>query len=61
MCWFTATKPIVWGARAQSYLVATRGIDASRVRVVNGGTSDVNYIELWLVPRGAKPPQPTKR
>ncbi|MEJ7714107.1 MAG: hypothetical protein WKF84_30750 [Pyrinomonadaceae bacterium] len=49
------------GARAQSYLVATRGIDASRVRVVNGGLSDVNYIELWLVPRGAKPPQPTKR
>lgn len=45
------------GVRARNYLVATRGIDASRVVMVNGGAADVNYFELWVVPRGARPPQ----
>ncbi|HEX8068872.1 MAG TPA: hypothetical protein VF546_02905 [Pyrinomonadaceae bacterium] len=47
------------GARAREYLVATRGIDASRVVVVNGGYRESNAFELWLVPQGAAPPQPS--
>lgn len=49
------------GSRARDYLVATRGIDASRIVMVNGGSSDLNYFELWIVPRGAQPPQPGRR
>ena len=47
------------GGRARDYLVQTRGIDASRVVVVNGGYRDTNSFELWLVPQGAAPPAPT--
>ncbi|HYY43246.1 MAG TPA: PEGA domain-containing protein, partial [Pyrinomonadaceae bacterium] len=47
------------GTRASQYLVGTRGIDASRVVVVNGGYRETNAFELWLVPQGATPPQPT--
>jgi hypothetical protein len=47
------------GARAGEYLVQTRGIDASRVVVVNGGYRDTSSFELWLVPQGAPPPTPS--
>ena len=47
------------GARAREYIVGTRGIDTSRVVVVNGGYRETNAFELWLVPQGATPPQPT--
>ena len=47
------------GGRARDYLVQTRGIDANRVVVVNGGYRDTNSFELWLVPQGAAPPAPT--
>ena len=47
------------GARARDYLVGTRGIDASRLVVVNGGYRETNAFELWLVPQGATPPPPT--
>ncbi len=47
------------GARARAYLVQTRGIDASRVVVMNGGYRETNAFELWLVPQGASAPQPT--
>ncbi len=47
------------GARARAYVVQTRGIDASRVVVVNGGYRETNAFELWLVPQGAAPPQAT--
>lgn len=43
--------------RAQNYLTATRGIDANRLTVINGGLSDRSYYELWVVPKGARPPQ----
>lgn len=49
------------GARAKNYLVAARGIDASRVVVIGGGPADVNYLELWVVPRGAQVPQFRRR
>lgn len=45
------------GARAQNYLIGTRGIDASRIKLINGGIGDRTAFELWVVPRGAQPPQ----
>lgn len=46
--------------RSLDYLVQTRGIDRNRVVVVNGGTSDTDFIEMWLVPPGAEPPVPSQ-
>ena len=45
------------GARARDYLVANRGINASRIIVVNGGFREEECVELWIVPNGATPPQ----
>lgn len=45
--------------RAKDYLVTNRGIDAGRLSVINGGYRDTDYFELWVVPQGAEPPQPT--
>jgi hypothetical protein len=45
--------------RAKDYMVKQRGIDASRISVINGGYRDTDYFELWVVPQGAEPPQPT--
>jgi hypothetical protein len=45
--------------RAKDYLVNQRGIDAARLSVINGGYRDTDYFELWVVPQGAEPPQPT--
>lgn len=47
------------GARTESYLVTVRGIDRSRLVVVNGGYRDRNYFELYLVPQGAPSPAAT--
>lgn len=44
--------------RARDYLVATRGIDASRIVVIDGGARDTGSTQLWLVPPGATPPHP---
>ena len=46
-------------SRAREYLVSHRGIDASRLTVVNGGFREEDSVELWLVPSGAAAPQPT--
>ena len=46
------------GARARDYLVTLRGIDSSRIVVVNGGFREEDCVELWIVPSGATPPQP---
>ncbi|HET6979178.1 MAG TPA: hypothetical protein VFI24_22800 [Pyrinomonadaceae bacterium] len=45
--------------RARDYLVTQRGIDASRLVVVNGGFREGDSVELWIVPSGAAAPQPT--
>src|ERR1044072_7809840 len=45
--------------RAREYMVTQRGIDASRVSLVNGGYGEGDSAELWLVPSGASAPQPT--
>jgi hypothetical protein len=45
------------GAFARDYLVRERGIDQSRLVTVNGGYRESDYMELWIVPQGAQPPQ----
>jgi hypothetical protein len=47
--------------RARDYLVAQRGIDASRIVVINGGLRETNSVELWIVPSGAAPPRATPK
>jgi hypothetical protein len=47
------------GARARDYLVTNRGVDQSRIVVINGGFREEDCVELWIVPSGATPPQPT--
>jgi len=46
-------------ARARDYLVMQRGIDASRIVVIDGGFRQEDSVEVWIVPRGATPPQPS--
>ena len=46
-------------SRARDYLITQRGIDASRLTIVNGGYREEDSVELWLVPSGAKAPQAT--
>lgn len=47
------------GTRARDYLTTNRGIDDSRITVINGGFREEDCVELWIVPSGAKPPQAT--
>lgn len=47
------------GSRARDYLVTQRGIDQSRIVVINGGFREEDCVELWIIPSGATPPQPT--
>lgn len=46
-------------SRARDYLVADRGIDASRFTIVNGGFREEDSVELWIVPSGAAAPRAT--
>jgi len=45
------------GDRAKDYLVNTRGIEAGRITVVDGGCSSELKVQLWIVPSGADAPQ----
>jgi len=45
--------------RARDYLMKQRGIDGSRLVLVNGGFREYDSVELWLVPSGAAPPRAT--
>ena len=45
--------------RARDYIVEERGIDASRLVIVNGGFREADSVELWIVPAGAAPPRAT--
>jgi hypothetical protein len=42
--------------RAKGYLVNTRGIDAGRLVVVDGGCLPSLLVQLWVAPQGAKAP-----
>jgi hypothetical protein len=46
-------------SRARDYIVTQRGIDPSRLVVVNGGFREEDSVELWVVPSGAAAPRPT--
>ncbi len=45
------------GDRAKDYLVNTRGIEAGRITVVDGGCRADLTVQLWIVPQGSTPPQ----
>lgn len=42
--------------RARDYLVTARGIEATRLVVIDGGQADTGRTQLWVVPPGATPP-----
>ena len=44
------------GDRAKDYLVNTRGIEAGRITVVDGGCRSELNVQLWVVPQGAAAP-----
>jgi hypothetical protein len=44
------------GDRAKDYLVNTRGIEAGRITVVDGGCRSDLAVQLWVVPQGADAP-----
>jgi hypothetical protein len=44
------------GDRAKDYLVNTRGIEAGRITVVDGGCQSDLKVQLWIVPSGAAAP-----
>lgn len=52
-------KPQRYAVRAKNYLVEYRGIRSERIVTVDGGRREEFIVELWLVPRNAKPPEPT--
>lgn len=36
------------------------GVEDSRIFTIDGGNGEQSYAELWTVPSGAKPPEPTR-
>jgi len=44
------------GDRAKDYLVNTRGIEAGRITVVDGGCRSELTVQLWIVPSGSAAP-----
>jgi len=48
--------PVRRARSAMAYLAMTRGIDSTRISVVNGGLQDETQFELWVIPAGAEPP-----
>lgn len=46
-------------ARAKNYVGIFRGLGAARVDAVDGGFKEELTVELWIVPPGVKPPQPS--
>jgi len=45
------------GDRAKDYLVNTRGIEAGRITVVDGGCRADLAVQLWVVPQGSTAPE----
>ena len=45
------------GDRAKDYLVNTRGIEAGRITVVDGGCQAELKVQLWIVPTGSAQPE----
>ena len=49
------------GDRARDYLVNTRGIEAGRITVIDGGCRSELLVQLWIVPPGSHHLQPKPR
>jgi hypothetical protein len=45
-------------SRIVEYLVNSRGLDAHRVVTLVGGARNELFVELWITPQGATPPNP---
>jgi hypothetical protein len=48
-----------YAVRARNYLVEFRGIDPQRIVAVDGGRREKFIVEVWLVPKDAKTPEPS--
>lgn len=48
--------PLRRAYQVKGYLIKSRGIDAGRVEVLNGGYRDEVRYQLWVVESGARPP-----
>jgi len=44
--------------RVIDYLVNSRGMDKNRIRTIEGPKRDHLFVELWITPQGATPPNP---
>ena len=44
--------------RVIDYLVNSRGMDASRIKTIEGPKRDHLFVELWITPQGANAPNP---
>ena len=44
--------------RVIDYLVNSRGMDKNRIRTIEGPKRDHIFVELWVTPQGATPPNP---
>ena len=45
-------------SRIIDYLVNSRGLDQRRIRTLVGPVRDELFVELWITPQGATPPNP---
>ena len=45
--------------KMKNYLAGTRGIELTRIVIVDLGIREVPTTELWIVPRGSTPPSPS--
>ena len=45
--------------RTLNYLTKMRGMDAARIKAIDGGLKELPSRELWIVPEGAPPPKPS--
>lgn len=48
-----------YAARAKNYLISRGGFDPQRIIPVEGGRRKEFGVEVWLVPKDAKPPEPS--
>jgi hypothetical protein len=51
-------KALRYALRAKNYLVESRGVHPAQIVAIDGGRREDFVVELWIVPNGAKPPEP---
>ena len=50
------TNGVIQAEKQKKYLIDNRGIEGSRILIINGGCRDAPAYELWSVPQGAGAP-----